>query len=192
MSGPHRHGHHAHDPFRDDHDIDWKRLAARQRERLPLADALWDLLGRPAGRRLADVGCGPGVLSVHYARLGAEVLAVDMRADALALVPRHPRVRTVVHDLEAAPLPAQADILVLSDVLHHARSPAQMLEHSRSSAATILVAEWDPRAPGREGPPLEARLAPEVVAQLLVEAGFSPQPPARASLEHYAVVADAS
>lgn len=189
MSHHHPARHPMHDHFREEGDIDWGRLAERQRQRIPLADAWWALLGRPVGQRLADVGCGPGILALHYAQLGADVLAVDLRADALAHVPRHPRIRTLLHDLEAAPLPGRVDVAVLTDVLHHARDPVQMLRHVRAAADRVLVAEYDPGAAGDVGPPLGARLAPHEVARLLADAGFAPEPPARTALEHYALAA---
>ena len=37
------------------------------------------------GRRVADVGCGSGVLAIAAARRGAEVVAVDVDADAVAV-----------------------------------------------------------------------------------------------------------
>lgn len=182
---------HVHDHFRRDPDVDWTRLAAHQRERLPLAETWWALLGRPTGARLADVGCGPGVLAARYAELGADVVAVDLRADALAHVPRVPRLRTLQHDLEAAPLPEAVDVMILSDVLHHARHPDRMLRHARESAARLLLAEYDPAGAGRLGPPLDARLAPERAARLLRDAGFTPHPAVATALEQYALVADA-
>ena len=182
------HGH-VHDAFRHDEPVDWAKLAERQRQRLPLADAYWALLGRPVGQRLADVGCGPGVLAHRYAELGAHVLAVDLRADALAFVPPHLRITTRVHDLEAAPLPERVDAVVMSDVLHHARDPAAMLRHARASGGLLLVAEYDPGGAGDVGPPLEARLGPEAVAKLLREAGFVPGEAVAAGEEQYALVA---
>lgn len=187
LARPMTHGH-VHDAFRHE-DVDWARLAERQRERLPVVDAWWALLGRPVGQRLADVGCGPGVLAVRYAERGAEVLAVDLRPDALAHVPPHPKLRTLAHDLEAAPLPHGVDVMVLSDVLHHARYPDRMLRHARASTGRILVAEWDPDGPQDIGPPVGSRLAPKDVASLLREAGFEPGASVATEYGHYAIVA---
>lgn len=178
-----------HSHFRRGGEVDWARLEREQRARLAFADAWWELLGRPTGARLADVGCGPGVLAARYAELGADVLAVDLRADALARVPRRARVRTLAHDLEAAPLPERVDVVVLSDVLHHARQPLAALRHARASAPRVLVAEPAPGA--HAGPPAHARFAPEDVARLLERAGFAAGPVAWPSPGHYALVGTA-
>lgn len=176
------HGH-----FRHDAAVDWGRLAGEQRVRLPLAEAWWRLLGEPVGRTLADLGCGPGVLAHRYAQLGADVLAVDLRADALQLVPAHPRLRTLRHDIEAAPLPEPVDVAVLSDLLHHARDPGGVLRNVRACARKVLVAEAEPGA--TPGPPTQARIAPERMQGLLLQAGFAPGPPARPAPGQYALVA---
>lgn len=180
---PHRH-------FQQAREVDWRALAAQQTRNLSLADAYWALLGRPVGRRLADIGCGPGVLAARYAELGARVLAVDVRPDALARVPPHPRLQTLLHDIEAGPLPAAVDLLVMTDVLHHAAHPAQVLAHARASAGRILLAEHEPGQ--QAGPPVHARLAPARVAGLLEQAGFRPGPPATTVPGQYAIVADAA
>ena len=51
---------------------------------LELLDEL-DLAGRLAGRTLADIGCGTGVLAIAAAARGAVVTAVDVDPDAVAI-----------------------------------------------------------------------------------------------------------
>jgi SAM-dependent methyltransferase len=148
----------------------WSHLEAEQRQRLPVVDAWWTLLGRPVGKRVADIGCGPGLFAARLAELGADVLAVDVRADALASVPRRPRLRTLLHDLESGPLPERVDAAVLADVLHHVRDPAALLRNLRGSAPVVLVAETL-AGPGKARAP---RLALDRVSALLKEAGYSP------------------
>lgn len=50
-----------------------------------LARLLRKLLGDAAGKRAADIGTGTGCLALSLAAQGAEVLATDLSADALAL-----------------------------------------------------------------------------------------------------------
>ena len=186
------HGHGADDArthFRQSH-VDWQQLAARQAEAIPLAERWWALVGSPVGKRLADIGCGPGVLAARYAALGAHVLAVDLRPDALEHVPRHARLRTLAHDLEGAPLPEHVDVLMLTDVLHHAAKPDAILRNARASTDRILVADHD--VGPQHGPPVGSRLSPERVCQLLRDAGFEPRPVLRPVPGQYAIVADAA
>lgn len=183
MTSDHGHDATGHlDPFRHGEPVDWHVVVEGQRAHVARVDRWWELLDRPTGQHLADVGCGPGVPAARLAELGAIVLAVDRRADALAHVPAHPRLSTLEHDLEAGPLPEAVDIIVLSGVLHHAHDPGRMLRNARASAHRILVAE-------NTGPPHAIRLAPDTVAHLLQEAGFEPQDPAWAQADHYAIVA---
>lgn len=158
----------AHDHFRHD-VVDWRHLAARQAEAAGWAWRWWELLGKP--RRLADIGCGPGVVSLAYAEMGVDVLAVDLRAEALALVPKHPRITVLQHDLEDAPLAKRVDAVVMTDVLHHAKNPAAMLDHAAQSGNAFLVAEHRPDV--HHGPPQSARLSPEAVAEWARAAGCS-------------------
>jgi ubiquinone/menaquinone biosynthesis C-methylase UbiE len=47
-------------------------------------EALFGLLPAPAGRRILEVGCGTGNISLALARRGAEVVGVDVSAPMLA------------------------------------------------------------------------------------------------------------
>ncbi|MDX2602427.1 methyltransferase domain-containing protein [Streptomyces caniscabiei] len=70
----------------DDSEIERYRLMADLAERRE--STLWEAAGVAPGARIADVGCGPGALSVRLADLvgpGGEVWAVDRDADALAV-----------------------------------------------------------------------------------------------------------
>lgn len=181
------HGHGGHGAAR--HGEGWSHLVAEQQQRLGVVDAWWDLLGRPVGKRLADVGCGPGLFAARFADLGADVLAVEVRREALVAVPSRPRLRTLLHDLDVAPLPERVDVAVFSDVLHHVRRPERMLRHARESASLVLVAEAAPRRAQPGGAKAVPRLAPEEALRLLRAAGFAPETPVWPTEDQYAVVA---
>lgn len=169
----------------------------RQQRRAPLLDRWWRLLeGRP-GMRLLDVGSGPGFFTLAFASLvGPEgrVLAVDLRPEPLAFLDRRrpPNVRTLVWDVEAAPLPETGfDAVLLTDVLHHAERPAEVLARLRGAAPRLLVAEFDPEGPGEMGPPAAERIAPAEMDRLLREAGWTPARREAHPFEHYAILATA-
>lgn len=81
---------------------------------------------RPAkGRRILDLGCGPGEIAARCAKMGAEVFGVDVSRDALRLgAERCAREGVQVHffefDGERVPFRDRSfDSIVLSDVVEH-------------------------------------------------------------------------
>lgn len=169
----------------------------RQGRRAPLADLWWRLAEVRPGLRVVDVGCGPGFFTLDLARrVGpqGDVLAVDLRPESLAYLrsrdaPAH--VRTLVWDVEAAPLPESGfDLALLTDVLHHAEDPAAALRALRGAAARLLVAEFDPEGEGAMGPPLAERIPREKMEAMLAEAGWRVLRAEKEPFEHYALVAE--
>ena len=88
------------------------------------AAGYWDFAAF-RGRRVLDVGCGPGWLTVQYAAAGANVTAVDLTPRAVDLCRKYLEYR----GLSAAVQPANAeqlpfpddgfDLVAASGVLHH-------------------------------------------------------------------------
>lgn len=210
MAGEHGHeGHHGHARHqghagkpgfaKDFSDVSWEEVYARQSQRAPLAEDYWRLAGGRPGLRLADVGCGPGFFTLRLASLTGptgHVHAVDASVDALAslrarLDPvHHANVTTEVLDVEAAPLPELGfDAVLVTDMLHHADDVDAALRNLRATRAPIVIAEFDPDAPGDIGPPVEMRMRPEALTAALRRAGWRPGPPQALGHEHYAVLA---
>ncbi|MDA0237382.1 MAG: class I SAM-dependent methyltransferase [Proteobacteria bacterium] len=77
------------------------------------------------GKKLLDIGCGPGWLTVMYAKHGANVTAIDLTSQALVLTKAALEVNLVSASLEVAsaeqlPFPDKSfDVVVSSGVLHH-------------------------------------------------------------------------
>jgi SAM-dependent methyltransferase len=83
------------------------------------------VLGRPVrGRRLLNVGCGPGGFSAIAHRAGAEVWGVDASAEAVALAAvRTPDAHALLAEAEALPLPDRSfDIVYCYSTLEHVTS----------------------------------------------------------------------
>lgn len=171
----------------------------RQRLRAPLMDLWWRLADARPGMRVLDVGCGPGFFTLDLARrLGPEgsVLAVDVNPDAIASLearrgPEHANVRALVLDVETHNPPERGfDLMLLTDVLHHADGPEAILRRLRGFGARLLIAEFDPDGPGEMGPPQSERIPRERLEATLRAAGWSVTRAEAQPFEHYALVAE--
>lgn len=84
----------------------------------------WEFDRFPA-KKVLDIGCGPGWVTVQYARGGAAVTAVDLTDAAVDLTRRHVDLhglRADVRQANAEALPFEDrsfDLVVSSGVLHH-------------------------------------------------------------------------
>lgn len=83
-------------------------------------------LARPnVGKRILDLGCGPGEIAIRCARQGAEVFGVDISLDALKLSAERAAQNDVelnLFEFDGRSLPfldAIFDSIVLSDVVEH-------------------------------------------------------------------------
>jgi predicted nicotinamide N-methyase len=138
----------------DDGAIEWAPIE-------PYWTVLWRsgvALGREVdgmslgGQRIVELGCGLAVPSIAAARAGADVLATDANADALALVGRNAelnevRIETAKVDWgEPAALVKRApfDLALAADVLYTRAAVAQLLSLLPRLAPEALIAD-----PGR-------------------------------------------
>ncbi len=109
-----------------------RALVSRPRTDL-LAQALSELCGRPSS--VLDVGAGRGDVGARIAALtGAHVLGVDVQIQPGA------QVETQRYDGAILPFPAASfEIVLLSDVLHHAASPRALLAEAMRVASRAVV-----------------------------------------------------
>jgi 2-polyprenyl-6-hydroxyphenyl methylase/3-demethylubiquinone-9 3-methyltransferase len=117
----------------------WDELSPRFRSlhgvnrlRLELLDA-W-VGDEIAGRRIADLGCGGGLVSEPLARRGAQVVGIDIGAASIAAARAHASRLAgaapyyMLGDLRAVPAQDGAfDGVVLADVLEHIEEPRDAL-----------------------------------------------------------------
>src|SRR5260370_36256483 len=100
-------------------------LADRQDASDLRARAALTMLGVQRGWRVADIGCGNGVLACEAALMGAEVDAIDISPAMLALAEIQARDRKVAIQTQSAGLlsfayqPNSYDLVVSEFALHH-------------------------------------------------------------------------
>jgi ubiquinone/menaquinone biosynthesis C-methylase UbiE len=169
-----------------------EKFLRRQSAKRHLATIWAALAGLRPGMCVLDIGSGPGILAAEYAAMvdPGVVYALEPR---FALHVNRPNLRPLRQDAAAAILlPETPDAVFLIDVLHHAADPAAILAAVRavcSAKTRILVAEYDPDAPGLLGAAKHRRMARAAVRALLDAAGFAAGEALDSADEHYAVLA---
>lgn len=130
------------DRRREDSRAYFDRVAATFGEQI-LPGRTWEGLARSllqlASRgRYADLGIGDGLLTLMLSEIAHSVTAVDISAEMLAQLRARAsqrgitNVTTVEGEIENLPLSdASFDVAVLSQALHHAKSPKQAISEAR-------------------------------------------------------------
>ena len=145
-------------------------------------DEVVTALGLEHAMHIADIGAATGYFAVRLARAVPQgrVWAIDIEPDMVRYINRRARKLGIDNllGLLGTPsdplLPAPVDLVLLVDTYHHISDRVAYFTRLREQLRTpgrIAVVDF---VPGESpvGPPPEMRLAPEVVQQELVEAGF--------------------
>jgi 2-polyprenyl-3-methyl-5-hydroxy-6-metoxy-1,4-benzoquinol methylase len=96
---------------------------------------------RWSGKRVLEIGCGIGTDTINFARAGAEVTAVDLSEESLALARKRAEVfgfehRIRFHHADAEQLSAAVpvepyDLIYSFGVIHHTPHPSRVLDELR-------------------------------------------------------------
>lgn len=87
----------------------------------------FDTLGQLGGRRVLELGCGPGEYTIMLARRGAQVTAIDLAPSALSLVRRRAEIHGLTGSIHVRWMAAEQldfsdasfDLVVGFGLLHH-------------------------------------------------------------------------
>jgi SAM-dependent methyltransferase len=109
----------------------------------PFSTCQLNLLGNLPGKRVLELGCGDGIWAVRLAMLGAEVYAVDIADEAVALTLRRAEINGVGGKVFAKRMSAYAldfedgffDLIHGTSVLHHLNCATLAPELKRVLAA---------------------------------------------------------
>ena len=129
----------------------------------------------PAGARVLDVACGYGRHALHFAARGAQVVAVDRDATALAALVGAPGIVTRLADLEGEAWPfggERFDAIVVSHYLHR-----PLLPNLRAALADDGVLLYETFALGNEAYGRPANPAFLLRADELLEFAVAPPQP---------------
>jgi ubiquinone/menaquinone biosynthesis C-methylase UbiE len=143
------------------------------------------LAGIAPGMRILDIGCGPGVFTIPFARgVGAagRVYAADIEPAMVTECRRRAQasglenVEVARSDENTVPFPARcADLVFACHLLHELHEPALFFAEMRRVLAPegrLVVIDWEKTDTGM-GPPIEKRLTPDEAQALLERNGFA-------------------
>ena len=181
--------------------LGWEEVKRRQLHRLLLVKEWIELVKVKKGEHLLDVGPGPGVFTLKYAE------AIGPTGKVTALEKSHEAIEHLLqnfsrtsHNLIVKQGDAETfdlgslghiDVVMLTDILHHADSPEGVLRNLRKLHSTrFLISEFDPRSNGGFGPPLDKRLSEETVLEMLLCNGYTVTARGEQIFEHYYIIAN--
>lgn len=90
------------------------------------------LLGEIKGKKILDVGAGTGRLSVHFAKAGAQVVALDLSERMLMeLYKKNKTIQTVAGDAESLPFPdGSFDVVAAAFLIVHLKDPTRFFDEA--------------------------------------------------------------
>ncbi len=171
-----------------DHKFDenkFQKLNDPKRLELQPPALLWQHWGLPGVTVIGDIGAGTGFFAKAFLGLApaARVVALDVSDFMLSWMAEHlPEVaagKIIPTKMQesSTPLADQSlDLACMLNLHHELHSPQDLLQDCLrilKPGGRLLISDWLP-LPMDMGPPLAIRLAPELIATQMQEAGFAP------------------
>lgn len=167
----------------DDTDKKHKLDNPQRREMLPPVKTL-QTLGLQEGDWIADIGCGIGYFSIPAAEIvggAGRVFGLDVSVEMIEELDHKietnnlENIRTIITGEDDLKLCDESvNFAFIANVLHEVNDIPPMLKEVRrilKNQGKIVVLEWK-KEESNYGPPIEHRIANELVVQLLQQSGF--------------------
>ena len=152
---------------------------------------------KSTGGSVLEVGCGPGLMLAAFSRRGWKTLGIERNEKAAEEAQRRLGLDISVKPVEALPLDARFDLVIMFHVLEHIADPVTLLGECAKRLAPggrIILnvpnfASWQSRFAGSNwlhlDPPRHlTHLTPETLAGILEKAGLELSRVSFASFEH--------
>lgn len=167
----------------DDTDKKHKLDNPQRREMLPPGKTL-QMLGLQEGDIIADIGCGIGYFSIPAAEIvgdSGRVFGLDLSVEMIEELDHKietnnlQNIRTIITGEDDLKLCDESvNFAFIANVLHELNEIPPIMKEVRrilKNHGKIVVLEWK-KAESDYGPPIEHRIANDLVVQLLQQSGF--------------------
>jgi ubiquinone/menaquinone biosynthesis C-methylase UbiE len=175
-----------------------EKLIGEQRRRDFPPEEFLRAEGLKEGERLADVGCGPGFLTLAASKIvgpAGRVYAIDTQAEMLEELKKgifSDNVIPVLSEESEVPLDdSTVDMVLVVHVIHEAEDRGKFLAEVKRllvPGGRLVIVDWKKQAE-EKGPPVEERVPEEEAARLVEEAGFGGVIASSISESHYKITA---
>jgi ubiquinone/menaquinone biosynthesis C-methylase UbiE len=146
-------------------------------------DAVVTALGLKGTETIADIGAGSGYFTFRFAKVlpRGKVVATDIDPEMIrhihhkVLTEGIKNVRVVIADAVDPSVPPTADIVFISDVLHHVANRdawlGKLAAETKAGARLVVIEFREGRLP--QGPPENVKIPKAELVQLVQQAGFA-------------------
>lgn len=161
-----------------------KRFDSPERDAYQQPDKVLEYMGDLEGLKIMDIGAGSGYFSIRLAKAGAQVIAADVddefqaylkkRIEEEGLTDKEIELRKIPYDSPALEA-GEVDKVLVVNTYHHIENRVPYFKEVRAGLATagelIIIDYVKKEIP--VGPPVNHKIAREIVLKELKEAGYT-------------------